>query len=149
MLSGGLLDGTEDGGYFTLQGGKVKVDDAAAGMEDDVDRRGEGAEVVAHHLAHAALDAVAIDGLAHDLAHGKAHARAGGAGIAERCAVGAELGAEGEEVAHLLRELLAAGLVDALIVGVFAGAEDDGSGCHAAQLDLKVGKHKFYRVKVE
>ena len=47
-------------------------------------------------------------------------------GIAQGRAVGAELRAESEEVGHLLRELLAAGLVDALVVGVFAEAEDDG-----------------------
>ena len=114
----GLLDAAEDVGYFAVEEGEVEVDDGAAGVEDDVDWGGELGEVPADGLAHAALDAVAVDGLAHDLAYGESDAR-GGLG---EVAVG---GAGGDEVAHLLGELLAAGLVNALVVGVFPQAEDE------------------------
>src|SRR5580704_11496663 len=111
LALGGLLDGAEDHGYLALEGGEFEVDDAAAGVENDVDGNGEGGEIFADGLAHAALDAVAVDGLAHDFAYGEADARTGGVGVAEGRAVGAELRAQSEEVGHLLRELLAAGLV--------------------------------------
>src|SRR5271168_3364687 len=124
------LYGTKDVSYFTLERGKLQVDYAAAGVEDDVDRRVEAGKVVADRLAHAALDAIAIDGLAHDLANGESDARAGSVCVAQRCTVGAALRTQGEEVRHLLRKLFAACLVDALIVGVFAETEDDGFRGH-------------------
>lgn len=120
LVLGELLDGAEDGGDLAVEEGEVEVDDGAAGVQDDVDGEGEEIEIVADGLAHAALDAVAVDGLAHDFADGKADAGAGGVGVAERFAVCTERGAEAVEVAHLLGELLAADLVDALVVGVFA-----------------------------
>jgi hypothetical protein len=58
------LDGAEDGGDFTLQDCEVEVDDAAAGMEHDVDRAAQQRQVTAHGLAHSALDTIAVDGLA-------------------------------------------------------------------------------------
>jgi len=132
-----VLDGAEDAGYFAIEGGELEVDYAAAGMEDDVHGSAEGAEVFADGLAHAALDAVAIDGPAHDFAYGESHARACGLCATQRCTVGTELRTKSEEVRHLLRELLAAGLVDALIIGVFAETEDVGPRSHTAGPNLR------------
>ena len=70
LVVGELLDCAEDGCDFAVEQGEVEVDDGAAGVEDDVNRKGEEGEVFADGLAHAALDAVAIDGLAHDLTDG-------------------------------------------------------------------------------
>jgi len=136
LLLCGALDGAEDRGNFAFKSGELKVDDAAPGVEDDIHRGVERGEIVANRFAHAALDAVAIDCLAHYFADSETDARAFGVGAAQRCAVGAELRTQSEEVRHLLRELFAASLVDALIVSVFAEAEDNGSGCHTAGLDL-------------
>jgi hypothetical protein len=131
LLLSRLLDGAKDVGYFPLQRGEVEVDDAASGVEDDVHRSVERGQVFANDLPHAAFDAVAVDGLAHDFADGEADAGGVGVGVAEGGAVGPKLRAEGEEVAHLLAELFAAGLVDALVIGMFAQAEGDGRFCFA------------------
>jgi hypothetical protein len=72
-------------------------------------------------FAEAALDAVAIDGLAEGLGDGEADAGAGGEGAAG-FSIGPERGARGVEVGELLAELLATGLVDDLVVSVFAEA---------------------------
>jgi hypothetical protein len=136
LLFGGELDSVEDVGHFALQGGELKIDDAAAGVENYVYWSVEGSEVVADGLAHAALDAVAVDGLAHYFSDSKANAWTCGVRATQGCAIRAERRTQKEEVRHLLRELFAAGLVDALIVGVFAKTEDDGSGGHTAGLDL-------------
>ena len=122
MFFGLLLNLAEDVGYLAGESGEVEVDDGAAGMEDDVDREAEGGEVGADGLAHAALDAVAVYGFAHDLAYGEADSGSGGV----NGALGCFRGAEGEKEGHLLAELLAARLIDALVVGVFTEAEDDG-----------------------
>lgn len=126
LLLHGPLDSAEDVGYLAVEDGEFEVDDAAARVEDNVDGSVEGGKVAADGLAHAALNAVAVDRLAHDLSYGKTDAGTGGVGIAERLAVGALQGPKGEEVAHLFGELLAARLIDALVVGVFAQAEGDG-----------------------
>ena len=76
----GGLDAAEDGGDFALELGEVEVDDGAAGVEDDVDGRGEEGEGGADGFAQATLDAVAIDGLAEGFGDGEADARAGGGG---------------------------------------------------------------------
>jgi len=109
----GGLDAAEDGGDLTLELGEVEIDDRAAGMQDDVDGRGEERERGADGLAEAALDAVAVDGLAEGFGDGEADAWAGGVGSAVS-------GTERVEVGELLRELLAAGFIDELVVGVFA-----------------------------
>jgi hypothetical protein len=130
-LFGCLLDGAEDVGDLALEGGEIEIDDAAARMEDYVDGCAEGGEVFADGFAHTALDAIAIDGFAQDLADGEADAWGGDAGIAKWGAIWPKLRAEAEEKAHLLCKLLAAGFVDALIVGVFAKTEDRvGGGGH-------------------
>ncbi len=124
LLLGGLLDGAEDLGDFTLEDGELKIEHGTAGMEDDIDGRSKQREVFADGLAHTPLDAIAVDGLPHDFANGEADAGC--------CEVGRLTGMrirfrpKGEEVAHLLRELLAARLVDALVIGVFAEPEGDG-----------------------
>ena len=76
LLFGGGLDGAEDAGHLTLESGELEIDDAAARVEDYVDRRAKGGEIVADGLAHAAIDAIAIDGLAHDFTDGEADAGA-------------------------------------------------------------------------
>jgi hypothetical protein len=135
LLLRSSLDGAEDVSYLSVQGGELEVDHAAARMKDYVDRRTEGREVFANSLAHAAFDAVAIDRFAHDFADSETDARACGVRIAQWRAVGAYLGAEDEEVRHLFGELFAACLVNALIVGVFTKAKDEGFGSHMAALD--------------
>lgn len=111
------MDGAEDLGYFAVECGEVKIDDAAAGVEDDVDGSLEQVDVAADGLAHAPLDAVTIDGLPHDFAYGEAYAR--GIGFSGEC------GARSDEEGHLARELFAARLIDALVVGVFAETEGE------------------------
>ena len=111
----GGLDGAEDGGDFALELGKVEIDDGAAGVEDNVDGRGEEGEGGADGLAEAALDAIVIDSLAKGFGDGEADAWAGGGGAAIR-------GARCVEVGELLAELLPASLVDELVVSVFAEA---------------------------
>ncbi len=133
LLLGGALDCAEDIGDFAVEGSELKIDYAAAGVKDYVYRRVECGQIVSDCLAHAALDAVAIDGLAHDLADGESDTRTSGICVTQGLAVGANLGTYGEEIGHLLAKLLAAGFVDALIVSVFAETEDDGSG-HTAGL---------------
>ena len=121
----GSLDAAKDGGDFALELGEVEVDDAAAGVKDDVDRGGEMRECGADGFAQAALDAVAIDRLAEGLGNGEADAGAGGCGAAG-CWAGCV------EVGELLAELLAAGLVDELVVGVFAESMRVGGDRHGA-----------------
>ncbi len=102
-------------GNLALELGEVEVDDGAARMQDDVDGCGEQGERGADSLAHAALDAIAIDRFTERLGHREADARAccGGTSVCRtRCV----------EVGELLAELLAASLVDELVVGVFAEA---------------------------
>jgi len=120
----GCLDAAEDGGDFALELEEVQVDDGASGMEDDVDGRGEEWEGGADGFAQAALDAVAVDGFAEGFGDGEADAGAWGVGAALS-------GAKGVEVGDLFGELLAAGLVDELVVGVFAQAVGDGHGLEA------------------
>ncbi len=132
----GALDGTEDIRDLTVEGCSLEVDYTAAGVEDDINRCAEGRQVPTDGLAHAALDAIAFDSLAHDFADGESDAGACGVCVTQRRAVGAQLGAQGEKVGHLPGELFAPGLVDALVVSVFAKTEDDGFGGHTAGLDL-------------
>jgi hypothetical protein len=120
LLFRGGLDGAEDIGDFAVEGGELEVNYAPTRVQDDIDRSVEGGEIFADGLAHAALDSVAIDGLTHDFADGESDARACGVCVAKRGAVRAKLRTKNEEVRHLFCELLAAGFVDALIVGVFA-----------------------------
>jgi hypothetical protein len=91
-------------------------------MKHHVDRGFEQRKLSPHRFAHPPLDAVAVHRLAHRLAYGEADARSVRACAAHRSTVRAECRAQREEVAHLFGELLAAGLVDALVVGVLAQA---------------------------
>jgi hypothetical protein len=136
LFLGSVLDRAKDVGHFALEDGEVEVDDAASRVEDYVDWGMEGGKIFANRFAHTALDAIAIYSFAHNLADGETDAGARGVRIAERRAVGTEERAWSEKVGHLSGELFAAGLVHALIVGVFAETEDDGSGSHTAELDL-------------
>jgi hypothetical protein len=98
------LDGAEDGGDFAFELGEIEVDDGAAGMQDNIYRRGEERECGADSLAHAALDAVAVDGFAESFGNSEADAGSDGVGSA----VG---GTQRVEVGELLAELLAAGFI--------------------------------------
>jgi hypothetical protein len=119
----GGLDAAEDVCDLALELREVEVDDGAAWMQDDVDRRCEQRERGADGLAQAALDAVAIDGFAEGLGYREADARAGGLG-SPVCR------AQRVEVGELLCELLAAGLLDELVVGMFAQAVCGRRGDH-------------------
>src|ERR1700722_3362137 len=99
-------------------------------MEDDIDGCAKCRNAFADCLPHAALDAVAVNRLPHDLAHRQAPPRARDNGIAERGTVGPQWRTQNEEVSHLLRELFTAGLVNALVIGMFAETEGSGAGCH-------------------
>lgn len=86
-------------------------------MQDDVHRKGEGGGVAANNLAETTLDAVALYRHAQNLADGEADTRTQGIGAAVRRA-------KGEEESHLPGVLFARRGVDALIISVFAKAED-------------------------
>lgn len=135
MFLRSTLDSAEDVGYLSIEGGELDVDHTAARMKDYVNGSTKGGEVLADGLAHASLDTVAIDRFAHDFADSESDARACGVRIAQRRAIGAYLRAQDEEVRHLFGELFAACLVNALIVGVFTKAEDDGFGSHMSALE--------------
>jgi hypothetical protein len=137
LLFCGDLDRAEDRGYFTFESAEFEVDNAAPGMKNDIYWGVERRQIVAYSFAHTALDAVAINCLAHYLANSETDARALGVCAAQQFAIRAELRAQGEKVRHLFRELFAAGLVNALIVSVFSETEGDSSGGHTAWLDLK------------
>ena len=108
------LDGAEDARNLPVKSFKIKVDDGAARVQDHVDRKlAKRGGVLANHLAQTALDAIAIDRLAHHLADCQANARPG-------YLVRLIRRPNAEKEAHLLRKLLTAGRVDALIVRVFA-----------------------------
>jgi hypothetical protein len=136
LFLGGVLDRAKDIGYFAVEDGEVEVDNAASRMEDYIDWSMKGGKIFADCLAHAALDAIAIYSFAQHLADGESDAGACGVSVAERRAVWTEQRARSEKVGHLSGELFAAGLVHALVVGVFAKTEGDGSGGHTTGLDL-------------
>jgi len=124
----GSLDAAEDGGGFAFELEEVEVDDGAAGVEDDVDWGGEVGEGGADGFAEAAFDAIAVDRSTEGFGDGKADPGAGSV-AAPVC------WAQGVEVGDLFGELLAAGLVDQLVVSVFAEAVR-GAGVHEVHLCL-------------
>ena len=84
---------------------------SAAGMKDEIEAGGEQIDMAAQGLAHAALDAIALVGLAEHFACGEAdaagrHARRSGCGS--------------QKPAHRSGLALAARRISALIVSVFA-----------------------------
>jgi hypothetical protein len=64
---------------FSFQFSKLDGQDGLPGMQDQVQRPGEFAQVTPHRGAHAPANAVPFHGAAQDLAHGKTHARSTGA----------------------------------------------------------------------
>jgi hypothetical protein len=135
LLLGGLLNLAKHLGDFAFKGGVFEFENGAARMKDDVDRGSEKSKVSANGVAHAPLDAIAIDRFTHDLTDGKTNARGADFFTGKR-------GAKGEEERHLLRKLFAADLVDLLVVGVFAKTK--GSGVHdRAFMSLPERRH-FY-----
>src|SRR5271154_4570807 len=94
--------------HLALKFCEFQIDDRFARMQYDVDGLRQATKIDAHRLAHTPLDAVAIDSLAKYASGGKAHARS------LRYVV--ELCAQAEEIAHRGREVLAASLVNTLIV---------------------------------
>jgi hypothetical protein len=111
----GCLDAAEDLRDFAFKLWKLKVDDRTAGVQDDIDRGGEDVQLVADSFAHAALDVVAIDSSAKGFGNREADSWA--------WRVATPFGwAHGIEVGNLLGKLLAACLVDELVIGVFAQA---------------------------
>ena len=117
VFRGGGLDGAEDLAELAFEIGVREGEDDAAGVEHDIDGGAELGEVEADGLAHAALDAVAFDGAAEDLAGGEADVGAI-AGGSLQCG----------EVAEVAGVLLAGGGVDALIVSMLAQAEGGRAG---------------------
>src|SRR5277367_5546923 len=81
-------------------------------MQHDVDGLREAVKIEAHRLAHTPLDAVAVHSLAKYASSGKTYARTL-RHIVERCA-------QTKEIAHRWREVLAALLVNTLIIRVLS-----------------------------
>jgi hypothetical protein len=86
-------------------------------VKDEIEARWKEIDVAAQSLAHAALDAVALVGLAHHFADGETDARRGG----KICGF-SFVRLRREEPAHRGGLVLAAGCVGAHIVGVLAQA---------------------------
>ncbi|HKO20830.1 MAG TPA: hypothetical protein VJU82_18295 [Acidobacteriaceae bacterium] len=125
-----LLNSTEYLGDILLQECELDIRDPPAWVQDHIHGGLEYRDLSTHCLAHAPLDAVTHDGIAHGAADGEAHTRA--TNRPSRHAVlfyGLRL-AQQEEVAHLLAEPLAAGPVNPLILSVPAkpvGGDDHGT----------------------
>ena len=107
-----LVKDTHDLGFKFRE---IEAEDGAAGMEDEIAAGGQQVRVAAQDLAQAALDAVAVMGLAQDLAGGQADTRRGGKMDRGQRARG---GLRGQEPAHGSGLALAGGGVGALIVGM-------------------------------
>ena len=82
MLSfSGTLYGAKDVSNFALEHRKLEINDASARVKDNVYRSAERRKVMADGFTHATFDAVAIDGLPHDLAYCKTYPRATRVGV--------------------------------------------------------------------
>jgi hypothetical protein len=114
-----FLHGPEDFGYFALEGGEFSREDGTAWVQNQVYRDRELWERGADGFAHAALDAVAIDGFSKRFGDREADARAF---WDELLRVLWFRYTNGVEVADGAAKLLAAGLVNALVISVFAKA---------------------------
>ena len=112
-LGPGLLKNTHN---LRLKFREFHGEHDAAGMKDQIEARGQQIHVAAQGLAHAALDAVALMGLAQHLARGEADARP----QPEQLAPSVRL--RRQKPAHGCGLPLAAGRIGALIVGVLAQA---------------------------
>src|SRR3954470_12911474 len=75
VVARSLLNGAKYLRYFAVERSEVEIDDAAARMQDYINRAFERSDVAANGLAHAAFDAIPVDGLPHDLADGEPDAR--------------------------------------------------------------------------
>jgi hypothetical protein len=106
----------EDMSDLTIQQGEVKIQNSSTGVKNDIERAFEQSDVTTHGFTHPALDSIPIHRLSHHLANGKPNPRAGPIVASLRIA-------RRDEVAHLPGELLAARLIDALVIGVFAEAK--------------------------
>ncbi len=88
-------------------------------MQDQIEAGRQHVDVMANDLAHAPLDAIAFVSFSQHLARGQANARPDGERNSDGFCCG---GAHGREPGHGSGELLAGGLVDALVIGVLAKA---------------------------
>jgi hypothetical protein len=106
----GLFNGREDFGNLALQSGKLRRKHRPAGMQYYIDVPRERGQIEPNGFAHAALDAIAIDGLTQNAPGRKADARTyARAGRSLR-----------EKVCHRGRKVFAASLIHALIIRVFS-----------------------------
>ena len=87
----------------------------AAGVQDEIEARGQEIDMAAERLAHAALDAIALMGLADHLTYSEANARNSRSSCALDCL-------RGQEPAHGGGLALAGGSVGAQVVGMLAQA---------------------------
>ena len=125
-----MLDGSKDLREVGLQQSKVDLRDAPLRMQNDVDRRVEGVDVLSHSFPDAPLDAIALHGIAHGPTDSESDSRTGERLDTVAAQVCSFWIAQQEEVAHLLAKPLAAGLIDPLIISVpakFVGG-DHGTG---------------------
>jgi hypothetical protein len=93
-------------------------------VQHDVQRSTECRKISPYRLAHTALDPVAIYRFAHYLTHCEAHTGATRILYSKWLSIGSCEWAHAEKITHLFRELLSAGLIDALIISMFAKPED-------------------------
>jgi hypothetical protein len=106
----------EDLDNLTIQQREVEIQNSSTGVKNDIERAFEQSDIATHGFTHPALDSIPIHRLSHHLANGKANPWAGHIVASLRIA-------RRDEVAHLPGELLAARLIDALVIGVFAEAK--------------------------
>jgi hypothetical protein len=128
---GGRLDRAKDIADLALQRGELKIDDAPPRVQNHIHRRTKRVQILPDSLAHAPLNAVAIDRLAHHLSNRQPNARPRRIRITQGSAIRAQLRSQREEVRHLFGKLFPAGLVHPLIIGVLAKTEDASAGGHA------------------
>ncbi len=113
-----------------LQLDKIQIDDATTGMQNDVHRRGQPRQRAANGGAHAALDPVAINGLAERLGNGEADPRA------RRRRLPIALPQQ-IKTGDLFAKPAASGLIDVLVVGVFGQAMRVGRDGHGDRLGFR------------
>jgi hypothetical protein len=119
LLLGLLLGLLKDTQNLPLKLREIHGEDDAARVKDEIEARRQKINVAAESLAHAALDAVALVGLADDLADSEADARGN---RSSRALKGLRGDLRGKEPAHGSGLALAAGSIGAQIVSVLAQA---------------------------
>ncbi len=112
------VDGAKDVDDLALQYRRGQIENTAPRVQDQVDLELQQRQVMPDSLAQAPLNPISIDGFPHHLSDRETNPRHAGGGVSEGTAIGTGGRSKSEEEAHLLRKLLAASDVDALIIAV-------------------------------